>query len=201
MEANSSEKCDSKTCGCVLRAVCRGFYSECEFESSHARHYDPAGKLSCYHWLDMSFRSLCRITTPDYRWMFNGINLTNGTHISGATSATLTVSNVTSADNGMYRVSVSNFHGAVLRFCAVITVVFANTAQRWINQWLGAIRQVFRPRFPAICCCWWQKDGVSLTDGNGITDSTTTLMAAARPEQCRAISVGCDQRLSFRNHE
>src|SRR5262249_39819090 len=46
-----------------------------------------------------------------YQWQFNTTNLTNGVHIGGATSATLTVTNVATGDAGNYRVVVSNSHG------------------------------------------------------------------------------------------
>src|SRR6185312_12445460 len=62
--------------------------------------------------------------TPTYRWMFNGANLTNSAHLSGVTSATLTVSNVTTTDKGTYNVVVSNSHGSVLSSNAVLSVVF-----------------------------------------------------------------------------
>src|SRR5208337_416635 len=58
-----------------------------------------------------------------YRWSFNGTNLTNSAHISGATNATLTVSNVTAADAGIYRVGVTNSHSGVISSNATLTVV------------------------------------------------------------------------------
>ena len=39
-----------------------------------------------------------------YRWSFNGTNLTNGSHINGATNATLIISNTVTGDSGGYRV-------------------------------------------------------------------------------------------------
>src|SRR5260221_2473469 len=47
-----------------------------------------------------------------YQWSFNATNLTNSAHISGATNATLVVSNIVAADAGRYRVVVPNSHGS-----------------------------------------------------------------------------------------
>ena len=46
-----------------------------------------------------------------YQWQFNGTNLTNGGKFSGATSATLTITAVTAAQEGLYSVTVSNAAG------------------------------------------------------------------------------------------
>src|SRR5205823_8274205 len=42
-----------------------------------------------------------------YRWRKDGVNLVNGGHVSGATSATLTISTAAAADAGSYDVVVS----------------------------------------------------------------------------------------------
>jgi alpha-tubulin suppressor-like RCC1 family protein len=123
---------------------------------------------------------------PSYRWMVNHTNLTNSAHIAGATSATLTISNVTTADNGTYNVVVSNNHGAVLSSNALLTVVFrpAITAQptdqtaRWANPASFSAGVSGTPPF----YYQWQKDGVNLTDGNGFTGTrTATLTVSAAP--------------------
>ncbi|HMJ89846.1 MAG TPA: immunoglobulin domain-containing protein, partial [Candidatus Acidoferrum sp.] len=49
-----------------------------------------------------------------YRWMFNGTNLTNGGKINGATTTTLTVTNVQTAQEGAYSVIVSNAAGIAI---------------------------------------------------------------------------------------
>jgi len=47
----------------------------------------------------------------NYQWRRNGTNLLNAPGISGATSSSLTLSNATPADSGVYHVVVSNAHG------------------------------------------------------------------------------------------
>ena len=70
-------------------------------------------------------------TPLNYQWSFNGTSLANSTHISGATSATLTVNSITTADAGNYQVTVSNSHGHITSSIATLIVLVpaAITAQ------------------------------------------------------------------------
>ena len=61
---------------------------------------------------------------PVYHWFFNNTNLANGPHIGGATSATLTVSNVVAGDAGNYQVVVTNSRGSATSSNATLTVRF-----------------------------------------------------------------------------
>jgi hypothetical protein len=57
-------------------------------------------------------------TVPlSYQWQFNGTNL------SGATSPTLDITEVTASNSGYYAVLVSNSYGGILSSNAVLTVV------------------------------------------------------------------------------
>lgn len=58
-----------------------------------------------------------------YRWQFNGTNLTNGVNFSGATNSTLIISNVATANAGVYSVIVSNTLGFTTSTGAVLSVV------------------------------------------------------------------------------
>src|SRR5436853_2306736 len=58
-----------------------------------------------------------------YQWWFNGLNLSNNLQISGATSTTLTVSNVNAGNAGNYQVFITNSHGSVTSSIAVLTVL------------------------------------------------------------------------------
>jgi len=77
------------------------------------------------------------ITNVSYQWQFNGTN------ISGATNATLTLSSVNSTDNGNYDVVISNANGTVTSLAASFAVAqpplidFTSpqtTNVNWINQ-------------------------------------------------------------------
>src|SRR5579884_87829 len=67
-------------------------------------------------------------TAPlSYQWALNGTNLTNSAHIIGATSTTLTVSNLVANDSGNYYVVVSNSHGSATSSNATLTVLVPPT--------------------------------------------------------------------------
>ncbi|MHC1764093.1 MAG: immunoglobulin domain-containing protein [Verrucomicrobiia bacterium] len=58
-----------------------------------------------------------------YRWHKDGLPLQDGDQISGATSATLTISSVQLADAGNYAVVVSNANGSVTSAVATLTIL------------------------------------------------------------------------------
>jgi hypothetical protein len=62
-------------------------------------------------------------TTLTYKWKKDGVELANGGRISGATSASLTISNLTLADAGSYTVDVTDNAGTVSSTAAVLTMV------------------------------------------------------------------------------
>jgi hypothetical protein len=67
-------------------------------------------------------------TSPAYRWVKNGTNtLINGGNISGATTATLLVASVSTADAASYTVVVTNAAGSVTSAPAVLTVINTST--------------------------------------------------------------------------
>jgi uncharacterized repeat protein (TIGR02543 family) len=57
-----------------------------------------------------------------YQWKKDGDNLTDGGRISGATTATLTISNAQASDAGSYTVVVTNAAGSVTSDAATLTV-------------------------------------------------------------------------------
>jgi hypothetical protein len=62
-------------------------------------------------------------SAPTYRWQLNETDLINGVKVSGATTATLSISNVLAIDAGSYRVIVANSQGSVTSSVAVLTVL------------------------------------------------------------------------------
>jgi len=57
-----------------------------------------------------------------YQWKTNGVNLANGSHYAGVTTATLTITNVQLADAVTYTVAVTNAAGGVAP-SATLTVI------------------------------------------------------------------------------
>ena len=62
-------------------------------------------------------------TAPlSYQWQKNGVDLTDGGSITGATTATLTITGVMESDEGGYRCMVINIAGIVTSDTATLTV-------------------------------------------------------------------------------
>lgn len=61
--------------------------------------------------------------TLTYQWQFNGRNLSNGGIVSGATTATLNLSSVTTGNTGTYLVNVTNGAGTQTSNPVTLTVV------------------------------------------------------------------------------
>ncbi|MFN7138733.1 MAG: DUF5722 domain-containing protein, partial [Limisphaerales bacterium] len=73
---------------------------------------------------------------PKLEWRFNGAALTNGLGISGATSATLNLTNLQSSMAGNYSLFLRNGHGTTVSSNALLTV---------ISMFEGWRRQHFNP--------------------------------------------------------
>ena len=113
-----------------------------------------------------------------YQWLFNGVNLTNSTHIAGTTNSTLTISNVLGSDAGNYRVVVTNSHSGVTSSNAVLTVLFppSITGQPASQSVLSSNNATFTATVAgtAPLSCQWRFNGVPLMDGGRVSGSTTT---------------------------
>jgi len=60
-----------------------------------------------------------------YQWQCNGVNLMNGTNVSGALTSCLVITNVQTSNAGIYSVIVSNFSGFITSTVAPFTVNLA----------------------------------------------------------------------------
>jgi subtilisin-like proprotein convertase family protein len=69
--------------------------------------------------------------TNTYQWRKGGVNLTNGGNVSGATSATLTISPVAANDAGNYDVIVTN--SCSQSSTSAVAVLTFSTADRWLG--------------------------------------------------------------------
>jgi uncharacterized repeat protein (TIGR03803 family) len=58
-----------------------------------------------------------------YQWRKDSVNLSNGGNISGATSSTLMLNNISQADAGAYSVVITNNFGSVVSSNAILTVL------------------------------------------------------------------------------
>ena len=72
---------------------------------------------------DVSFSVTATGTAPlSYQWQKDGVDLTDGGSITGATTATLTIAGVRESDEGGYRCVVTNIAGMVTSNTAMQTV-------------------------------------------------------------------------------
>lgn len=62
-------------------------------------------------------------TVPSYQWQFQGTNLANNGHVSGANSSTLTIANISSEDGGDYAVVVNSSYGSVTSSVATLSPI------------------------------------------------------------------------------
>jgi sugar lactone lactonase YvrE len=84
------------------------------------------------------------ISSSSYQWLKNGVPMTDGSHMSGSTTAMLTLSDVQVADAGAYLVAITNAAGSTTSSPAVLTVVdfTAQPVSRFV--WVGS-QVVFTP--------------------------------------------------------
>ena len=72
---------------------------------------------------DVSFTVIAFGAVPlTYQWQKDGVDLTDGSSITGATTATLTIADVMESDEGGYRCVVTNTVGMDTSNTAVLTV-------------------------------------------------------------------------------
>ena len=72
---------------------------------------------------DVSFSVTATGTAPlSYQWQKDGVDLTDGGSITGATTATLTITGVMESDEGDYRYVVTNIAGMDTSNAAMLTV-------------------------------------------------------------------------------
>jgi hypothetical protein len=81
----------------------------------------PVNITTNWH-VNVSFSIGVSGTPSTYQWSTNGVDLTNSSHISGATSSTLTIYDIEPSDAGAYTVLVTNAAG-VISNSATLTVI------------------------------------------------------------------------------
>lgn len=116
-----------------------------------------------------------------YQWRRNDADLTDGGNISGATTATLSLTGVQIAQAGSYTVEVSNAGGSVTSDAASLTVaaapepptISAHPQPATIDQG-GNISFSVTASGTSPLSYQWRKDGVDLVDATGHIAGATT---------------------------
>ncbi len=112
-----------------------------------------------------------------YRWQKDGSDLNNGGNISGATSATLTISNVLTADVGNYALVISNAYGLVTSSSAALAVndpviVTQPVSQVTIPSGSNTTLHVVAAGTPTLTYQWY-RNASPLSDGGHIAGAST----------------------------
>lgn len=119
-----------------------------------------------------------------YQWQHDGVNLTNGNGFSGATTATLTITNAAAGAAGFYSVVVSNSVNSLTSDDASLEVIFAPpniTTQPASQTLLTGMMAVFTVTAVGDqpLSYQWLDDGVNLTNGGSITGATTASLTVS----------------------
>lgn len=110
-----------------------------------------------------------------YQWQRNGINLTDGANVSGATRRILTLTNLTIANSGTYSVVVSNSLGSATSSGALLTVLFPPSFQTITKSnnslmlsWSAAQGQKYQLQYKTnLNSTNWFNLGSQITAGSG----------------------------------
>ena len=118
-----------------------------------------------------------------YQWQKDGADLSDAGHYTGATAATLTVSDVDANDTGDYRCLVTAGCGTALSVPASLTLKSATTVtQSPVGQTIGCggtVEFVVAAYGAEPVTYRWQKDGLDLTDGGRYAGTGTSALTVS----------------------
>ncbi|MSU59576.1 MAG: hypothetical protein EXS35_15655 [Pedosphaera sp.] len=122
-----------------------------------------------------TFTVVAANTVTGYQWRKNGVNLINGGNISGATTATLTVSNAQAGDAANYDAVVSNGAGPVYSAAAALKVAPAITSQPVASTNLpgGTATFTVAAAGQTTLTYRWRLNGTNLSDGGRISGAAS----------------------------
>jgi hypothetical protein len=84
----------------------------------------------------VKFKVVATGTPPlTYEWRKNNVKISDGGHVSGAATDTLTITGTAAADEGKYSVAVSNAAGSVTSPTAVLSLYNGSIRDRMVSHW------------------------------------------------------------------
>jgi len=133
--------------------------------------------------------------TLSYQWQKNQVNLTNGGHYSGVTTATLTVSNADSGDVANYRCNVTDVNGTTPSNEAALTLK-ASTAitTHPTNKSVaagGSTTFTVAATGAGTLAYQWQKNGANLSNGGHYSGVTTATLTISNADSSDAATYRC----------
>jgi uncharacterized protein (TIGR02597 family) len=118
-------------------------------------------------------------TPLTYKWLKNGVTLSNGGNVTGATSATLTLSGISTADAGSYSLVASNSYGSTTGLIATVSVNDLTITLQPASQVaaLGS-NATFHVGATGIApfSYRWLKNGIDLSNGGNIANADTSAL-------------------------
>ncbi|HEY1171988.1 MAG TPA: immunoglobulin domain-containing protein [Verrucomicrobiae bacterium] len=121
-------------------------------------------------------------STISYQWLKNGQPLSNGGTVSGATTATLSITGAQPADDALYSLRITNLAGEAFSKPASLTVLGAPLIQINLSSSTNVIagsNVVFAPKIKAISTATytWRKNGNVVSNGGTISGASTAALA------------------------
>src|SRR5262249_22186280 len=106
-------------------------------------------------------------------------NLNDSSRVTGATTDTLSISNISQGDAASYSVRITNSYGAITSSIATLTVNDPVIAQQPLTQVLptgtNAVFQVTAFGLAPLSYQWF-KDGVALSNGGKMSGATSAVL-------------------------
>jgi hypothetical protein len=112
-----------------------------------------------------------------YQWQKNGVNMSNGGTISGATSTSLTITGVVAGDATNYKCVITSACGSVTTTAAILTLTSSPTitTHPTATQTICAGQSAtFSVVASGATSYQWKKGGVDLVNGSNISGATTS---------------------------
>jgi hypothetical protein len=114
-----------------------------------------------------------------YQWNKGGVNLTNSSHILGATNITLSIAHVVKADEGSYSVVITNLGGSVTSSNASLTVLDPPVI---VTQPVSVTNSTLCPLITFSVAAsgaeplsyQWRKDDISLSNSTNVSGADST---------------------------
>jgi len=141
----------------------------------------PTSKVACIG-SQATFLVVVEGSELDYQWERNGVALSNGGNISGATSANLVINPVSATDMGVYRCTVTNPSGATLTNPAYLNAIiigqsgFANGVSTPVNACLNGTPPTLEVIAQGLNLTykWYSNSTNSNTNGTEIASATAS---------------------------
>jgi len=116
-------------------------------------------------------------TTLRYQWQKEGVNLSNGGSVSGATNATLSINNVQPGDAGNYRCVVLNDSSFVTTTNVTLTINPVPVLAPLVATLIQSQATNFSVIAPGATGFQWQRNLVNLSNAGTVSGASTATLA------------------------